>query len=123
MCIPALMRTKFAIIMLARFRGGYEFAFLTDVIGASHANEPALFQIVLLFGPESQGVDEYCEVMGIAAHHLNKLILAFDQCFVVDPAGVHFAETVFTALGDKAAAVAGVLVIDLFFILVTNGGA
>src|SRR3954452_7040836 len=112
------MRTKFAIVVLARLRSWYEFAFLANVISASHANEPALLHVVFFFRPERQGIDQYREIMGIAAHYLNKLVLASYQCFVVDAAGVHFTETVFTALGDKATAIAGVLVIDLFFILV-----
>ena len=58
------------------------------------------------------------KIVRVAAHHLNKLVLAFDQRFVVDAAGVFFAEAVFAALGDEAAAVAGVLVVKFFLVLI-----
>src|SRR6266508_5826 len=61
--------------------------------------------------------------MGIAADNLDELILVFFKGFVIDAAGIHLAKTVFASLGDKAAAIAGIFVIDFFLIFIAHGSA
>ena len=60
--------------------------------------------------------------MSIAADNLNEFILASFQSFIIDAASVHLAKAVFAALGDKAAAVAGILAIEFFLVFVAHRG-
>src|ERR1051325_7245713 len=57
--------------------------------------------------------------MRVAAHDLHELVLAVEG-LVVDAAGVHFAEAELAALGDEAAAVSGVAVVELFLVFVSD---
>ena len=60
--------------------------------------------------------------MRVAADDLDKIVLAFDECLIIDAASIHLAKTIFTALRDETAAVACIFVVKLFLIFVANGG-
>ena len=59
--------------------------------------------------------------MGIAADDLDEIVLAFDQRFIIDTAGVHLAKTVFAALGDESPAVTGVFIVKFFLFSLPTG--
>ncbi len=50
----------------------------------------------------AQGLDEGGDVVGVARHHLDEAVVAWDQRLVVDAAGVGLAEAELAALGEKA---------------------
>src|SRR6185503_8903529 len=118
MSISTLVGAELRIVMFAGFRRRDKISFLAEIVGAAHTNETAFRQIVFLFRSQRDGVDQHGQVVRVAAHHLNKLVLAFDQCLVIDTPGVFLTKAVLAALGDEAAAVVGVFVIDLFFVLI-----
>ena len=92
-CVPGVVGAEpLVLVTLHRWAWG-ETRVLADVVGAADAEEAAVDQVVgpVLVHPER--LDEDGDVVGVAGHDLEKAVLAVHQCLVVDPPGVHLAES------------------------------
>jgi len=114
------MCAKLRVVVLARLGRRYEIALLAQIVGAAHANKAAFRQVVFFFRTQRDRVDQHRQVMSVAADDLDELILAFLESPIIDAARILFAESIFAALRNKAAAVASVLAIKLFFVFVSD---
>src|SRR5262245_58057611 len=117
------MGAELSIIVFSRFRGGNKIPFLAQIVGPAHANEASLVKVIFLFRSQRDGVDEHCEIMGIATDDLDEIVLAFDQSLIIDTASVHLAKTVFAALGDETAAVVSVFIIKFLLVFIAYRSA
>ncbi len=117
--VPSLVRSVLGIVMLTDLRGRDVTPVFAQVVGAPHANETALIEVVFLFRTQRNGVDDRRQVVSIAAYHLDKLILLFIQGTVVDPPSIHFAKPELASLSDESTTIGGVTLIVFFLVVVT----
>src|SRR3989304_1370702 len=107
MCAPRLF-------MCAHFGGRDETLAVTNVARSSYAEEFAFLQIGRP-SVEGQCLQYGCDVMRIAAHDLDELILV-PQCLIIDSIGIGFSEAELRPLSQEPLNALSMLLVELFLV-------
>ncbi len=116
--ISGLMGAEADVVVLAHFGSGKELALLAYVVCPPHADEGPLLQVVFFFGSQGNRVYQDCQIVRVAAHHLDKSIFPRGKGCIVDSPGVHLAEAKLAPLSNKAVSVFSITDIKGLFILI-----
>src|SRR5215475_1226759 len=122
MGVAPLMGAKAFIVVLAYLWRGNKIALLAKIIGATHTDKPRLLKVVFLFGSQRNRIDERGQVVGVAAHDLDKSIPLPVKSRVVNALGIHFTETELASLSNEATSAVREAIIILLFVLISDWG-